>query len=86
MRQKPYKRLAELERVSEIAARRARANAPDPEMEKLKAMFQARAADPEVQKQMAESPPGFLGMRVQQLRAELMGKAYSHYQQERPPR
>ena len=74
MKQNLYKRLAELERVSEIAARRARANAPDPEMEKLKAMLQARAADPEVQKLMAEAPPGFLGMRVQQLRAELMGR------------
>jgi hypothetical protein len=74
VKQNLYKRLAELERVSAIAARQARANAPDPEMEKIKAMLQARAADPEVQKQMAEAPPGFLHMRVQQLRAELMGR------------
>jgi hypothetical protein len=77
VRQNLFKRLAELERVSAIAARRARANAPDPEMEKVRAMIAARAADPEVQKQMAEAPPGLLHMRVQQLRAELMERAYS---------
>jgi hypothetical protein len=46
-------------------------------MEKVRAMIAARAADPEVQKQMAEAPPGLLHMRVQQLRAELMERAYS---------
>ena len=47
-----------------------------PEMEKVMAWLEARAADPELQKLMAESPLGFLGMRVQQLRAELMGRAF----------
>jgi hypothetical protein len=86
MKQQLYKRLTELERRSETAAHRARANQPDPEMEKISAMLQAQAADPQFQKMMAEAPPGFLHMRVQQLRAELMGRAYSHDQQERPPR
>jgi hypothetical protein len=77
VKQRLCKRLAELERVNEIAARRARATLAQPEMEKAMAWLEKRAADPQLQQLLAESPIGFLGMRVRELRAELRGRAYS---------
>jgi hypothetical protein len=81
MKQKLYKRLEELERISAAAALQARLNLDfKPEKEKLLAIINAWEQDPRLEQLLAESPPEFLGVKVRELRQELMEKAHYYRQ------
>jgi hypothetical protein len=69
-----------LEALEKIAAERARKTSTvSPAMQSFLAMVDAWAVDPRLELLLAETPPDVHRVKMQDLRDELMARAYGHY-------
>jgi hypothetical protein len=82
MRQKPCRRLEELEKISAAAAARKVETSSDYEetIARIREQAEAWHANPENQKWLAEQPPDYLYRSVQSLRRQLEERANGHLQ------
>ena len=76
MMQKLYNRLAELEKIRAAAVLRA-CPPVSPSLDSLLAFVNARAADPEFKRRLAEATPDLIRTKVREFRQQLMERAFS---------